>query len=473
MASPRTYARLDVLLALGVLASLETQLRYAVGGLDPGVMLLAVWIVACGFLEWRRPRKLPPKFAFEIAIFWMTIAFGLSLGLSFSILSGEMLDLGLVLHDALAYALLAGITFVLALDVDVAHRLRRVQWIIVVVGSLLMIVQIAESMGMFDIPNIDPWYWDRWRAWTDNPNQLALVCLLLGFTALHLADSESGALKRTTAIFAMALFLGAGTMAKSNAYLLAAMLGICVFLAAKFVRLIWRLERRRVPAVAVSAAAMALSVYIGVIGMGLSASSHLDLASAAGGVARKDRNGDEETALRFVLWGEALDRAANSWMIGLGPGPHLPIPQIILSGRRGGAQPKNTQNPTPGRAPNFETHDTILEFLVQGGIIAVAAAGSLCGLALARAFRAGRDGLAAALIVIGLFGAFHVVFRHPFIWLLLCSALCAGERRRVSLQRVGNALAPAKSIFPPRSRAAGAVLPRRPIAVSPSRWIDP
>jgi hypothetical protein len=473
MASPRTYARLDVLLALGVLTSLETQLRFVVGGLDPGAMLLALWIVACGFLEWRRPREAPPKFAFELAIFWMTIAFGLSLGLSFSILSGEMLDLGLVLHDTLAYSLLAVITSLLALDVNVAHRLRRVQWIIVVVGSVLMIIQIAESMGMLAIPNIDPWYWDRWRAWTDNPNQLALFCLLLAFTALHLAHSETGALKRTTAIFAMALFLGAGTMAKSNAFLLAALMGFGVLVAAKFVRLIWRLERLRVPAAAISMAAMALSVYIGVIGMGLSASSHLSLASAAGGVARQDRNGDEETALRFVLWGEALDRAANSWMIGLGPGPHLPIPQIILSGRRGGALPKNVQNPKPGSAPNFETHDTTLEFLVQGGIIAVAAAGSLCGLALARAFRAGLDGLAAALIAIGLFGAFHVVFRHPFIWVLLCSALCAVERRRIASPSAANGVAPPTSTFPPRSWAAGAVLPRYPFAVSPSRWIDP
>ena len=473
MPSSRIFARLDVLLALGVLASLETQLRFVVGGLDPGALLLAVWIAACGFLEWRRPRELPPKFAFEIAIFWMTIAFALNVGLCFSILSGEMLDLGLVLHDAVAYTLLAAITFILVLDVNVACRLRRVQWIIVVVGSVFMLVQIAESTGMFDIPNIDPWYWDRWRAWTDNPNQLALFCLLLGFTALHLAHSETGALKRSTAIFAVALFVGAGTMAKSNAFLLAVLIGLCVLLAATFVRLIWRLERRRVPAAAVALAAMALLVYVGVIGLGLSASKHLNLANAAGGVARQDRNGDEETALRFTLWGEALDRAANAWMLGYGPGPHLPIPQIILSGRRGGDQPKNVQRPKPGSAPNFETHDTTLEFLVQGGIIAVAAAVALCGLALARAFRAGLDGLAAALIAIGIFGAFHVVFRHPFIWLLLCTALSAVERRRIASPSAGNGLASARSNFPPRRWAAQAVLPRYPFAFSPSRWIDP
>ena len=472
MPSPRTYALLDFLLALGVLAALETQLRVLIGGVDLGAPLLAVWIIANGFFELRRPRAFPPKFAFEITLFWMAIAFALSLGLSFSILSGEILDLGLVFHDIIAYSLLAALTIILALDPDVGQRLTRVQWGIVLVGALLMVAQIAHSMGVFSMPRIDPWYWDRWRAWTDNPNQLALFCLLMAVTALHLAHSQTGVLKRTTAILAMALFLGSGTMAKSNAFLLAALISFFVLFAVKFVRLVGRLERRRVPAVAASLAAMALCVYVGVIGIGLSASSHISLASAAGGVARQDRNGDEETALRFTLWGEALDRAMNSWMIGLGPGPHLPIPQIILSGRRTKVAPANMNNPTPGLAPNFETHDTILEFLVQGGVIAAGAFVTLCAIAVSRALRAGLDGLAAALIAVGFFAAFHVAFRHPFVWVLLCSALSAGRLGRASARSAGNGRAPATSTFPSRLWSGGVVLPRYPFVVSPSRWIN-
>lgn len=433
MPTARKYVNNDFLLALGVLASLETQFRALVGGIDPGSLLLVAWILVGSFTEFRRQRVFVPKFALEISVFWLTLAFGLSLGLSFSVLSGEILDTGLVLHDAFAYSLLAAITFLLALDPDSATRLRQINWRIILLGSILTVAQIAASVGLFAVPNIDPWYWDRWRGWTGNPNQLALLCLLLGFSAFHLAASETKLFKRAAAFSAMALFLGAGFMAKSNAFVLSALLGFSVFIAARLVRLLRRLESGRIPAFAFTVVTVASLAYAGVLGIGLGASSHLNVAGAAGGVARNDRNGDEETALRFTLWGEALDRAANSWMLGFGPGPHLPIPQIILSGRRGGAQPTNVQNPTPGRAPNFETHDTVLELLVQGGIISAAAFIALCGLSMVRALRAGQDGLAAALIAIGFFGAFHVVFRHPFIWVLLCSALSLDELGRVTL----------------------------------------
>jgi hypothetical protein len=42
-----------------------------------------------------------------------------------------------------------------------------------------------------------------------------------------------------------------------------------------------------------------------------------------------------------------------------------------------------------------------------------------------RAWRARMEGLLALMLATGIFGFFHVIFRHPFLWLILCCALTA------------------------------------------------
>jgi len=77
-------------------------------------------------------------------------------------------------------------------------------------------------------------------------------------------------------------------------------------------------------------------------------------------------------------------------MLGLGPGPHLPIPAALLVGWGASSEPINVQHPTPGIAPNFEAHNTLLELFVQGGLLAVASFLAVSRQARLRAFRARR-----------------------------------------------------------------------------------
>ena len=41
----------------------------------------------------------------------------------------------------------------------------------------------------------------------------------------------------------------------------------------------------------------------------------------------------QETDLRLQLWQEAVDRGLEAGMLGLGPGPHLPISVPIVAAR--------------------------------------------------------------------------------------------------------------------------------------------
>lgn len=421
MVIKRSQNSRDWFLALGVLLALLTQLRSSVPILGPGEIFLACWLGIQGF----QTLACPPQARgwAPVAMFWGLFAFALCLGLIHSIVSGFPLDSALVVHDVFADLLLVALCVLLAPVVADEKRLRRFQTRVMIAGFAMLVLQLANAAGLFVLNSVDPWYWERLRGWTANPNQFALYCLLIGFLALHVAErgSRAGAL----AGWACGLLtLASGLLAMSNAYLLVAILGLGVLSAAKILRWMAREERRGFPATWLSVSLTAGMLYAGIL-MAPHWASEGDLIRSAGGVARDTRNELEDSTVRLVLWRQALKRGMESGMIGYGPGPHLEIPAVVLQGRRATDLPKNMMTPESGLAANFEAHNTVLELFVQGGLLA--AGGFLCivGLAIIRAFRAGFDALAAGLIAINVFGSFHVIFRHPFFWLLIVGALAA------------------------------------------------
>jgi O-antigen ligase len=414
---------LDWTLALGVLFALETQFRSETSVAGPGEILLASWIGGMLCRNFIRSEWIVTSAAIEIGAFWAIFAFALCLGSMQTIASGTLIDFSLGFHDIVADSLVALICLLLTLGPAAAQRVRRIQWAIAISGSVLLALQLANAAGLFVISDIDPWFWDRMRGWTSNPNQFALLCLLLAFLSLHLADVESSSLsRRAVAIFFCALAVVGGWFGKSNAYVLVIVGGIGFFLMAKASRWLLRLERREIPALSFSAAVGALAVYVALVTLPL-IGANADLMRDAGGLARDSRNELEDSSVRIELWKQALQRGADSWLLGMGPGPHLEIPNIVLLGRRSGNEPVNMSHPTAGLAPNFEAHNTLLELFVQGGLVSVSAYLWIVGLALWRAWRVGADGMVATLLAVNAFGSFHVVFRHPFVWFLVCGAL--------------------------------------------------
>lgn len=337
-------------------------------------------------------------------------------------------DWSLVAHDIAAYGLLAALTLLIAAGPDASRRLNRLLAMVVALGAGLLLLQLANAGGWFTLPNVDPWYWDRMRGWEDNPNQFALLCLLIGFLGVALVDRSRTIAAKAFASICAAIALATGLLAKSNAFPAVVAAAFLVIALLKARRALNRIDRRGFPATNATVAVVALAAYAMCL-FALVDGPQIGLPHALDGLGREDRANDEEAALRLKLWTQAIERSLTAYGLGLGPGPHLDIPGSILAGRRGeSAEPINVSHPKPGLAPNFESHNTFLELFLQAGVVGVCSFLWIGVTAILRASRAGFDGLVGLLAAIGAFGSFHVVFRHPLVWLAISLALAARPR---------------------------------------------
>lgn len=407
----------DVFLAFGIAMSYAAQL--SVPGLPVGFseLFLMLWILlsitrilAGGRLE------VTPALV-KLAGFWLILTFTLGVGSIIGFLT-TTLFLDPLLHDTMAYGLLICVTCLAAAEPDAAHRLRRIAWWMIAVASAGFLVQVGVGFGWIHQSGVNPWYWDRFCGWSENPNQLALYCALLGPLALHLAITTSNPWGRCLGLCSVILTFYVGRLTKSDTYLYTTVLA-CLILLGLRVRA-WlandggKVSLSRQLALLFTIAFLPLSVSIAPYALSEAANAENFAKSLT-----KDKGGEatsETAALRLYLWDEALNKGARSGSLGLGPGPHLDRPPIV-----------NQQFlPRP-----FEAHSTMLDLYTQGGLIAVLALVWILGSAAWSAWRARLDALVALMASIAVFSAPHLIIRHPIVWFCLTLCLVAGTPQAI------------------------------------------
>ncbi len=415
----------DVLLSLGLLLTTASQLRLGTLPAGPGEACLVLWLV----LAPARPGpSLTPALSRMLA-FWTLFLLAQSLGFLTGLFIGEQYDLRWLLHDAMAYPLLMAVSCLSVAGPDAAGRLRRVAWLLTTLGAASLAFQLAVGWSLLDAPAIQPWFWERFRGWSANPNQLALLCVVLAPLALHLADTAASVGARLAAICCMVLPLYVGRMTGSDTFTLAMVAAAPVFAAVKLRGWLLRPGGR-----------LAIrSALAGVVVLGLPlmlASLTPAAVTAAGdaeGVTRGlAKNGGrdlrQESGLRLSLWTDAVQLGVATSFLGLGPGPHLQIPASILAARsKTKEQPENLEHPQLSTAPNFEAHNSFLDLLTQGGVVAVLGLLWILGAAARRAYGAGMAGLAALVCGLGVFCMTGLIVRHPIFWFAVALCLAAGE----------------------------------------------
>jgi O-antigen ligase len=162
-----------------------------------------------------------------------------------------------------------------------------------------------------------------------------------------------------------------------------------------------------------------------------------EIAQRAGGIAKElTKNGgkdaDQEAQLRLQVWSNAIDRGVQAGMFGLGPGPHLEIPPVLLAGRRVEDEPKNLEHPQLSSAPNFEAHNTLLDLFVQGGLLADLSFIWLLATCLLVTCRARAAWLTTLVLGLFIYGLFTLIIRHPVFWFAISLCQVAGVETMAS-----------------------------------------
>lgn len=448
---------LDVFLAVGLLASTSSQLRPDGSSIGPGEICLAIWIVLT--LAREAGRLGPPITGalFLLVVFWTVFAFAMCVGTMTAYAIGDVHDPIWFVHDIFAYAFVAPISCLTAVEPGAERRLNRVAWLVTILGSGWLALQVAHGWGLISLGDIDPWEWDRFRGFCDNANQLALVCAIMGLLSLHLAEASSSIVPRLLAFVCGTIMIFVGRLTKSDAFLLVLLIAVPGFIVLKLRT--WQDHsdqnlnlRSALATVCVLATPVMLAFSIPV-GISVGDSGKLAIEEMTRGGATGETEGD--LRLRIHLWNEAIRRGLASGTLGLGPGPHLKIPPSIAAGRNSVNQPSHVEHPEVGLFPNFEAHNTLLDLFVQGGLLAVAAIVWLAAKAFAMTYRVRLDALTALIVGIATFSFFHLIVRHPIVWFAIsfCLVTAGNARWLPATRRVQiNDIPPVRTrLFPVRS----------------------
>lgn len=408
---------IDWILAAGVGLSEATQLRLHGLPIGPGGSLIALWI----FLSFLRLTAgggtLRTKVSLRFLAFWTVFALALSVGACQSVLTQYRLtSVSGMVHDSFAYLLSAAITCLATATEGALGRLKRIAWIMMAVWSAGLLVQIGVGFGVFRIPHVSPWFWDRLRGWSENPNQLAIcsgVAVLIGVDLVATAERPAA---KTAALAMTALSVTAGRLTKSDTFLLAMVVAVATLLVLRlraWLTVPAHMVGLRYPA--------AVLVVVGVTAAAALTVPHLSRAKVEHFVfsmdKEKNKTKTEATAdLRLFLWHEAIERGLRAWSLGLGPGPHLPRPNTLAY----------QFLPKP-----FEAHNSYLDVYLQGGLVADVALIALLANAGASAWRSRRDGLLGAGVVVLIFTIPHFILRLPMVWFALMLCMAAEQEERV------------------------------------------
>ncbi|MFP4538524.1 MAG: O-antigen ligase family protein [Dichotomicrobium sp.] len=404
----------DVLLAIGLVATIFTKLRAPGTPIGPGEICLLLWLLLSLAGSASRIGAPLSGAVLRLLTFWALFAVALCLGLVAAYIVGERNDPTLLRHDAVAYMLVAAISLFAAFQYDAPARLRRTAWGVVVFGSVCLAAQLAQSAGLLPSFGLEVWYYDRLSGWTTNSNQLALLCFILVLLSGHLFQTAPINAARLAAIGLIPLPVVVGLLTKSDAFVLSLVASVLACFAIK----VWQASgarRSREGGGPASLLAVVASVTMLIVsaplGYGLMTAETAEVGSPGAVAANLER----DAGFRSELLRRALHRSVESAFLGLGPGPHL-------------RRPAELREPAYEAYPNFEAHNTFADVTLQGGLLALVALLWLGGTAATRPVKAGLTYLPALIACLALFGVTHFIFRHPIVWFVLTLGLVV-ERR--------------------------------------------
>jgi O-Antigen ligase len=414
----------DAVLAFGLLLSAASQLRIGSLPIGPGELCLLIWICAHVYgAVFRSPIVLPPA-AGRILAFWVFFAGTQSLGLLTGLALKDHQDQA---HIVLAFSIVAAVSSLCLARSNASEGLRRTACLVTRIGGVSLACQIASGLLDLRVPGLDGWYWDRFRGWSDNPNQLSLLCTALVLIAAYAAETAFGRRERLVLLLWGTPAVVAGLMTKGNSFRLALVVALAAFTLAKLRRFLVGGYARAPYRFTVAVLAIGLAVPLGLAGALLLHAVKLE--SVAKDISRDADQTLDEAAVRVYLWGGAIQKGFDSYFLGLGPPSHVPVPPEVVA-RQKWARTETEAGLGSGaeHGESMESHNTYLELFSQGGLPLLLGFVALMLSTIRQSYRPDVASLTAMIASLMLFSVFHVTLRHPIVWFCIC-LVQAGPRR--------------------------------------------
>ena len=222
----------DLVLALGLVLSPSSQFRVPDLPVGPGECCFVIWLFIGLMREIRRGIPLLTGALSRLLLFWTVFALALWIGLIGATIMGDRQDPELVMHDVVAYSLLAAVSLFSVLGPEARQRMHRIAWFVAVLGTIPVFLQLLQAWEFYTL-SLDPWYWDRLTGWSQNPNQLGFMCAALSLVSVYLMDRSSGSIKKLLVAICAVINITAGRLTHSDAFTLAFFVGLLVFLGIK------------------------------------------------------------------------------------------------------------------------------------------------------------------------------------------------------------------------------------------------
>jgi len=379
-ASKNFIVRAEFWAALGLSTSSVTALRFGESPIGYSEIILAFSLMLVFFSSRSDPKKS------VLFWFWIVSLSTLSVGLVLSFLRSD-LRIQQIIQDSISllFSAFLSILFYMILS-DKERRsffLQALCWFSFALLSLTLVNAFLLGTG---------WeFGSRLYGFSKNPNQLALFCLV-NLSSIVLYWGECTGKERSLAKMGMFLItaLLVGYLTASDAFNLAFLLSVAVFLVAYLVR---APKGGRVVG-SINVLALVLSPLILFY-------FYLKIPILLDFLLEVSDDGDQGS-IRFALWENGIEAIYLSPLWGWGPGAWSGL-----------------ISPLSGA----EAHNTYIDWATKTGLVGLSAILILNFLCLKRAFFTNRIAFFSIMTGVLFFSFFHLIIRQPGYWFLIAASL--------------------------------------------------
>jgi len=400
---------LGLLLSLGLVLTFATKLRFSGLPIGLGEVLISIWVIVVLSRSVFNTNLIWSPATITILVFWI-LTF-LLLGIGWLVAN----KIGVVstqsTHNILAYLFAFAICCALVINISYGQELDSLFIQTISIFGCLYLFLYTISLLFPTIFDDYFYYYMEWsgnyafrfHGLSNNPNQLAVILVIAPFLCVTMAKNRA-ILKRTTAILLLILFIVIGLHTKSEALLLAWIVGLVVLLLPKSMhKLFGFCKNNRSVAIGTSFLFLVICAFLF-----FKYDVNDRVFNAVNVVYLSDGN---QGSIRANLITNGLKSLFESPIVGFGPGS--------FSGHYGPFE-------------NQEVHTTPLDWATQTGSIGLVLLVCLIGYSMLKAWKSNRMELFAGMTSLIIFAQFHYVLRQPIVWVFIVYLITLEPKTRTN-----------------------------------------